>query len=60
MKRGVLNEQEFVKANNIARDKVSALQERRASLALWIDEQREYAEARNRMPGLIKTFLEDF
>jgi len=60
LRRGVLNEQEFVKANNMARDQVSALQEKKSSLTLWIDEQKERAEARDRMPGLIKTFLEDF
>ena len=59
LRRGVLNEQEFVKANNMARDQVSALQEKKSSLTLWIDEQKERAEARDRMPGLIKTFLED-
>ena len=60
LRRGVLNEQEFVKANNMARDQVAALQERRESLVQWVDEQKERAEARDRVPGLIKTFLEDF
>jgi len=60
LRRGVLNEQEFVKANNMARDQMSALQERKASLTLWIDEQKDRAQTRDRMPGLIKTFLEDF
>jgi len=60
LRRGVLNEQEFVKANNMARDQMSGLQERRESLAQWVDEQKERSEAKDRMPGLIKTFLEDF
>jgi len=60
LRRGVLNEQEFVKANNMARDQVSALQERRQSLAQWVDEQKDRALTRDRVPGLIKTFLEDF
>ena len=56
----MLNEQEFVKANNMARDQMSGLQERKSSLTLWIDEQKDRAQTRDRMPGLIKTFLEDF
>ena len=60
LRRGILNEQEFVKANNMARDQVAALQERRQSLAQWVDEQKDRMQTRDRMPGLIKTFLEDF
>jgi hypothetical protein len=44
----------------MARDQVSALQERRQSLAQWVDEQKDRAQTRDRVPGLIKTFLEDF
>ena len=44
----------------MARDQMSGLQERRESLVQWIDEQKERADARDRMPGLIKSFLEDF
>jgi hypothetical protein len=44
----------------MARDQVSGLQERRESLAQWVDEQKERSAARDRTPGLIETFLEDF
>jgi hypothetical protein len=60
LRRGVLNEQEFVKANKMARDQMSGLHERRESLAQWVDEQKERSAARDRTPGLIETFLEDF
>ena len=60
LRRGVLNEQEFVKANNMARDQMSGLQERRESLVQWVDEQKDRMQTRDRVPGLIKTFLEDF
>ena len=56
----MLNEQEFVKANNMARDQMSGLQERRESLAQWVDEQKDRMRTRDRVPGLIKTLLEDF
>ena len=60
LRRGVLNEQEFVKANKMARDQMSGLHERRESLAQWVDEQKERSAARDRTPGLIETFLEGF
>ena len=44
----------------MARDQVAGLQERKSFLTLWIDEQKDRAQARDRVPGLIKTFLEDF
>ena len=49
-----------MKANNMARDQVSALQGRKSSLTLWIEEQKDRAQPRDRVPRLIKTFLEDF
>ena len=39
---------------------MSALQERKSSLTLWVDEQKDRAQTRDRTPGLIKTLLEDF
>ena len=49
-----------MKANNMARDQVSALQGRKSSLTPWIEEQKDRAQTRDRVPRLIKTFLEDF
>ena len=60
LRRGVLNEQEFVKANNMARDQQSAFQESRETLARWIEEQAGREQTIERVPGMIKTFLEDF
>ena len=60
LRRGVLNEQEFVKANNMARDQQSAFQESKETLARWIEEQTGREETIERVPGMIKTFLEDF
>ncbi len=55
-----MNEAEFMKANDMVRDQASALQARKESLAQWVDEQKQRAKTRERVPGLIKTFLEDF
>ena len=60
MRRGVLNEQEFVKANNLAREQVSALQTQKGSLAEWVDQQKEREQTTERVPGMVKTFIEDF
>ena len=56
----MLNEQEFVKANNMARGQQSAFQESKEILARWIEEQAGREQAIERVPGMIKTFLEDF
>ena len=60
LRRGILNETEFVKANDIVRHQASALKERKESLAQWVDEQKQRAKTREEVPGLIKAFLEDF
>jgi hypothetical protein len=60
LRRGVLNEQEFVEANNMARDQQSAFQESKEALARWIEEQAGREETIERVSRMIKTFLEDF
>ena len=60
LRRGILNETEFMKANDMVRDQASALQARKESLAQWVDEQKQRAKTREEVPALIKTFLEDF
>ena len=60
LKRGVLNEEEFVKANEAAREKTAALQARKTELTQWVEEQRDIISAAERLPRQIGTFLEDF
>lgn len=60
LKRGVLNEEELVNANEAAREKTAVLQERKSELALWVQEQRDIISAAERIPQQIGTFLEDF
>jgi len=60
LRRGVLNEQGFVKANNMARDQQSAFQESKGALSNLIEEQAGREQAIERVPGMVKTFLEDF
>ena len=60
LKRGVLNEEEFVKANQAAREQTAALQEQKTELTRWVEEQRDIISAAERLPRQISTFLEDF
>ena len=56
----MLSEAEFPKANEVARSQSTGLEARREELAQWLDEQRGRVSTAERMPGAIKSFLEDF
>ena len=60
LKREVISEPEFVKANEAARGQVIALEARRDELRKWVGEQRERVLAAERLPGAIGSFLVDF
>ena len=60
LKREILNEEEFVKANESSRGAAEALQKQKDELVGWLDEQRDITSAAERLPGAIKSFLEDF
>ena len=60
MKRDVLSEAEFRKANEVARTQSTALETRRDELAQWLEEQRTRVSTAERLPGAIKSFLADF
>jgi len=60
LKRGVLSEAELSKANEVARSQSTALEARREELARWIQEQRTRFSTAERLPGAIRSFLEDF
>ncbi len=60
LKRGVLSETEFSKANEVARSQSTALEARREELSSWVEEQRNRVSTAERLPGAIKSFLADF
>ena len=60
LKRDILNEKEFVKANEACRSQVEGLQIRQNELDRWVEKQSGITSAAERLPGEIKTFLEDF
>jgi hypothetical protein len=60
LKRGIISESEFVKANEAARSQVGALESRRDELNTWLAEQRGRVAAAEGLPEAIRSFLEDF
>ena len=60
LKRGVLNEEEFVKANEACRSQTEALQNRKDELGRWVQTQHDITSVAELLPGEIKSFLEDF
>ncbi len=60
MKRGVISETEFSKANEVARSQSTALEARREELNSWLEVQRTRVSTAERLPGAIQSFLTDF
>ena len=60
LKKDLLNEEEFEKANVSLRGQKAALETRQIELTDWRDKQRDKAEASERIPKAIGSFIEDF
>jgi len=60
LKRGILNEDEFNKANLSIREERAALKAKSTELGRWLNDQGTRASSAERIPTEIKTFLEDF
>jgi hypothetical protein len=60
LKRDVLTEDEFVKANEGLRSHKTALESRKADLEVWLSQQKGKVSAAERMPVAIRSFVEDF
>ena len=60
IKRGILNEEEFVKANESIRSQKQAVEARQIELKQWLEDQRGKASASERMPQAIGNFVQDF
>ena len=60
LKRGLLNEQEFRRANEAAREKTRADEAKRIKLTTWLNREHSMASRIERVPGEIKTFIEAF
>jgi site-specific DNA recombinase len=60
LKRGVINEEEFKKANEARRDERTSLADRRQALVEWLGREADRAANVETIPLEIKSFLEDF
>ena len=60
LKRGVLSETEFSKANEVARSQSTAPEARREELSNWLEEQRSRVSNAERLPGAIASFFGGF
>ena len=60
LKRGVLSEAEFSKANEVARSQSVGLDARREELNSWLERQRSRVSTAELLPRAIKSFLTDF
>ena len=59
LKRDVLDEEEFRKANEARRDERARLMGRQTELAEWLTEQRDRQEAVGTLPTRVRSFLKD-
>lgn len=60
LKRKVINEEEFAKANEAIRGQKTALGEKQRELAQWLDLQQGKASSAERAPKAIRSFVKDF
>jgi hypothetical protein len=59
LKRGVLNDEEFMRANEARRDERAVLTGRREELEEWVVMQRDHLDAVASLPPRIGTLIED-
>ena len=60
LKRGVLTEQEFARANETAREQTRVLKDRQTELKTWLEQEHARASLVERVPQAVKTFVDAF
>ena len=60
LKRGILTEQEFARANESARMQLSSLETRKKELTTQLNQERERVSLAEKVPQLVMNFLEAF
>ena len=60
LKRGVLNEEEFRRANEVRRDDRARLTGQQVELTDWLQRQHERQDAVGSLPARVRSFLHDF
>lgn len=60
LKRDVLNEDEFNKANVVRREERTRLTERQVELTAWVAQEHDRLETVSALPARLRSFLKDF
>ena len=60
LKRGVLNEEEFTKANEVRRDERSTLEASKAEMEQQVAQDRDKRQAAESVPAKVRSLMEDF
>ena len=60
LKRNVLDEADFMTANQQRKDERETLEQKRGELAAWLETQDQTAETASALPAKISSFVEDF
>ena len=60
LKRGILTEQEFARANESAREQVKVLEARKTELTTWLGQEHARASLVEQVPQAVRTFVEAF
>jgi hypothetical protein len=60
LKRSILDEADFMAANQQRKDERVSLEEKRAELAGWLETQDQAAETASALPAQIGSFIENF
>ena len=60
LKRNILSEAEFDRANQAERERNAGLEATRAELTAWLEKERDRTSLAERLPETIGSFLESF
>ena len=60
LKRGVLTEQEFARANETAREQTKMLSNRKEELQTWLEQEHARVSLVEQVPRVVKAFIEAF
>ncbi len=60
LKREAINEEEFRKVNEMTRAGTEEMKKRKKELSAWMEKAEARAKQAGELPGVIRSFLEDF
>jgi hypothetical protein len=60
LKRKIISETEFERANKLEREKIAKLEARQTELKAWLEKERDRSALADRLPKSINSFIEAF